>query len=172
MRVSLGQAAQLPPIVLWDGTIIDNPSATRATAAQCQPYQCGIDNGNIEALIWCAQSGQVGAFGCGDVECSPYLALMGCAAPAVAGPAPPTALPIQPQLPTQPTIQPQLPVLTPQNITQPLPDIAGTLAPIPPPVPSYSLWCDLNAAIAANPVMAVAILAGGVFLLWPKGKKR
>jgi hypothetical protein len=173
MRVNLGQAggpsfvpinypgfgpmpSSSPTITLYDGTVV-NPATTKATAAQCLAYQCGIDSDNAAAIQWCAQSGQVGAFGCGDVECAPLLALMNCAVPAVGGPAPPQAAPV-------------LPVLTPQNITQPLPDITSAVAPVAV-AQSCSLWCDLNGAIAANPLMAVLILAGGAFLLWPKGKR-
>ena len=136
-------------IALYDGTVVD--SSSRATAAQCLPYQCGMDQTNLDALLWCAQSNEVAARTCVDPECAPYVDKMGC--PAVAAP------PIQLTLPP-------LPVLTPANIVQPMPDLLAAVAPIPLSVPSCSLWCDLNALIAQHPAMAVLILAGATALLW------
>jgi hypothetical protein len=152
MRISLGQ---IGPITLYDGTVIADPSTTVATAAQCLPYQCGKDSGNTAAIQWCSISGQVGAKTCGDIECAPY-----CPPPVAAAAATP---------PMQAT--PILPVLTPANVTQPLPDITATLAPTPVPTQSCSLWCDLNSMIASNPLVAVGILAGAAFLMWPKGAR-
>jgi hypothetical protein len=157
VRVSLGQ---IGPITLYDGTVIANPSTTMATAAQCLPYQCGKDSSNTAAIQWCSLSGQVGAKTCGDVECAPY-----CPPPApVNAPAPAT-----PKPPVQ--AAPILPGLTPANVTQPLPDITATLAPTPVATQSCSFWCDLNSMIAENPLVAVGILAGAAFLMWPKGAR-
>jgi hypothetical protein len=63
-------------------------------------------------------------------------------------------------------------MLTPQNITQPLPDITAATAPTPVTTPSCSFWCVLNQAIDDNPLIAALVLAGGAMLLWPKGKGR
>ena len=67
-------------------------------------------------------------------------------------PVPPAAMPV---------------ALTPQNIVQPLPDIVAVVAPLPIPQP-VSIWCELNAAITNNPLLAVAALGGIAFLLWRK----
>lgn len=143
---------------LLSGKTITDMS-TPATSADCLPYQCGADSGNTLALQWCALSGQAAAFPCSDVQCAPYAGLLNCDPPAL--PAIATAAP--------PTVQPELPVLTPANITQPLPDITAAVAPTPIVTPSDSLWCVLNGAIAENPMLAVLALAGVAVLLWPKG---
>lgn len=62
---------------------------------------------------------------------------------------------------------PPLPVLTTENILPPMPDI--TLATMPTALPvSCSQWSQVNAWIAAHPVLAVAILAGLALVGWPK----
>jgi hypothetical protein len=189
MRVSLGQTVGTPAFVpinypgfgptspsvpitaitpstasgvsLLDGTFIANPMSTPATAAQCLPYQCGADPTNNAARAWCSFWGQVGAFACADEQCDPVRSLLTewCPSPTLAAPAPVSA-------------NPTLPMLTPQNITQPLPDITAATAPTPVATPSCSFWCVLNQAIDDNPLIAVAILAGGAALLWPRGKRR
>jgi hypothetical protein len=63
---------------------------------------------------------------------------------------------------------PGLPVLSTSNIVQPFPDITATLAPLPP---QPSLWCDVNVWIGDNSLLAVGLLAGAAFLLWPRGKR-
>ena len=148
MRIGMGQASS---ITLIDGSVIANPATTPPTGNQCLAYQCGADSSNIAALEWCSEWGQAGAFPCTDVQCQPVAQYLNCAPPAAPA-APVQVAPVQ---------------LTPQNIVQPLPDITGTLAP--PAAPPPSIWCEVNAWIAANPWLAVGILAGGALLLWPKG---
>jgi len=55
--------------------------------------------------------------------------------------------------------------LTPQNIVQPMPDIAAAVQPVQ--VVSTP-WCDLNAWVASNPAIAVLVLLGSAALLWRK----
>jgi hypothetical protein len=148
------------PISLVDGSVISNPMSTAPTGNQCLPYQCGADPDNAAARAWCAFWGQSAAYACADVQCAPVASLLTewCPSPTLAAPAPVTA-------------NPALPMLTPQNITQPLPDITAATAPTPVATPSCSFWCVLNQAIDDNPLIAALVLAGGAFLLWPKGKR-
>ena len=77
----------------------------------------------------------------------------------------PTAVPPALNPITQPPAQniPGLPKLTPYDVVQPYPDITRALTPVP--VSQCSLWCDLNGAIAANPLVALLVLGGFVMLL-------
>ena len=138
---------------LISGKTITDPN-TPATAADCLPYQCGADASNTDALQWCSIWGQSGVLSCGDPSCAPWAS---CQPGAVGAPAPAQ-------------VQPQLPVLTPQNIVQPLPDVAAAVAPVPVAEDS-GLWCSLNGAIAENPMLAVLTLAAVAVLLWPKGAR-
>jgi hypothetical protein len=177
MRMGLGQA--LPSITLYDGTVISAPLSTPATAAQCLPYQCGVDSTNDPAVEWCSYWGQVAARTCMDPVCAPYLSMLDCAPPS--GPAgiavPPTLAQVfAPNTPAAigtyvppPQVVPNLPILTPSNVVQPLPDITATLAP--EPFAPCGCWQNLNEWIWDNPFAAVAILLGGAFVLWPKGRR-
>lgn len=136
---------------LISGKTITDPRIP-ATAADCLPYKCGADASNTDALQWCSLWGQAGNLSCGDPSCAPWAS---CPAPAVATPAPAQ-------------VQPQLPILTPQNIVQPLPDVAAAVAPAPV-AQDDSMWCQINGAIAENPMLAVLALAAAAVLLWPKG---
>lgn len=138
---------------LISGKTISDPSIP-ATAADCLPYQCGADSSNTEALQWCSFWGQAGVLSCVNPSCAPWAS---CQPGAAGGPAPAQAAP-------------QLPVLTPQNIVQPLPDVAAAVAPVPVADDS-SLWCQINGAIAENPMLAVLTLAAMAVLLWPKGTR-
>lgn len=152
-------APSMPAITLADGTMITDPLNTPATASDCLLYQCGGDPTNDLARQWCSYWGQVGAFACADAQCAPVLSqLTNCPQPAIAANVPAPVLP-------------DLPVLTPQNITQPLPDITSWTAPAPVSTPSCSLWCVINQAIDDNPLLAVLALAGASFMLWPKGSR-
>jgi hypothetical protein len=174
MRVSLGQMSTEPVITLIDGTVITSPSTTAPTDLQCRPYQCGGDAANVEALMWCSLWGQASAFPCSDVQCDPVRTYLNCPTVGVYPPpaASPDALPSPAPLPisaanivpNQPNIQ--LPALTPANIAQPMPDITASIAP-----QAVNTCSWLDSAIAGNPVMALALLAAGTFLLWPKGRR-
>lgn len=154
MRVGIGQIADAP-ITLISGKVIANPSVQAPTGNDCLPYQCGADSSNIAALMWCSSYGQAAAFPCSDSECDPVRSMLNCSGPATSAPA---------QAPIK-----GIPALSPQNIVQPLPDVTATLAPVPEC--PHSLWCNLNQAIAQNPIIAIAALAGAAFLLWPKGAR-
>lgn len=71
---------------------------------------------------------------------------------------------------------PTLPMLTPFNITAPLPSIASSLVPYPPDsCPAPGLWASANAWIEQNPALAFTGLAVAVafFLaLYGGGRKR
>jgi hypothetical protein len=138
---------------LISGKSITDPMSTPATAADCLPYRCGADSSNMDALQWCSFWGRSGVISCADPSCAPWSS---CPAPAMGAPAPPQ-------------VQPQLPMLTPQNIVQPLPDVAAAVAPVPVDQDNGGLWCSLNGAIAQNPMLAVLSLAAVAVLLWPKG---
>lgn len=60
-------------------------------------------------------------------------------------------------------------VLTPQNIAQPLPSITDSLRP--EFIPQCSQWEELNATIARNPVVSVAV-AVGIFAIIASQKRR
>jgi hypothetical protein len=132
---------------LITGQSITDPMNQPATAAECLPYQCGDDPTNTAAIQWCSFWGQSGNITCGN-----------------------PAQIVQPEPSAPPIIQPSLPVLTPANVTQPLPDITAAVAPNPI-VPDESLWCAINSAIAENPLLAVLALAAAAVLLWPKGAR-
>jgi hypothetical protein len=149
------------PITLISGKVIANPATTTPQGNDCLPYQCGADGSNIAALLWCSQNNQVGAFPCSSAQCDPVRQFLNCAV------ATPTQAPPPPSVLMAPS--PTLPALTPANIVQPMPDITQAVLPTPAPGSSCSLWCDLNAAILANPYTSLAILAGVAILLWPKG---
>lgn len=121
-----------------------------ATAAQCLPYMCGIPT-SPDILLWCAESGHVGALSCSDPQCVPWRDQVGCMPPVLAAPPVPITLP-------------PLPVLTPANIVQPLPDIVAAVAPVP--VDLCTWWNELNGWIAAHPELSIVILAGATALLW------
>lgn len=87
----------------------------------------------------------------------PMLAQV-AAPPSIAPPSITTQAP-----PTAPL--PNLPVLTPQNIVQPLPDITLTVMPAPQPC---GMWADVNGWIAANSEIAVLIVLGLAFVVWPR----
>lgn len=80
-------------------------------------------------------------------------------------PAPPPAMVPALNPVTQPPadVIPGLPNLTPYDVVQPYPDITRALTPVPQS--QCSLWCDLNGAIEANPVISILILAGFVVLV-------
>lgn len=135
------------PIRLLDGREIQDPAGTRPEPGDCIPYQCGADAGNQGARMWCSYYGQVGSRVCLDPACAPWRdQIPGCTLP-------------------YPATQPP-PILTPQNIVQPLPDIGAMLSPVPVPDPERSLWCDLNAAIAQHPFIALGVLVAGAALVW------
>jgi hypothetical protein len=167
MRIGMGQlVSNSIPVTLVSGKVISDPMTQSPSPGDCLPYQCGADSSNGGALQWCSMWGQAGAKPCYSPECAPAAQWLGnCIQPAVAAP---TAA-VVPTTPAAPAPAPAIPVLTPQNIVQPLPDITAVVAPIPEQ--SCSFWCDLNTAIAANPMIAVAVLAGAAFLLWPKAAR-
>jgi hypothetical protein len=69
-----------------------------------------------------------------------------------------------------PPTLPQLPVVTPLNISQPLPALtSSTLQPAPPE--TQDLWCQLNQWIGEYPLLAGAALALTAWLVWPKGAR-
>jgi hypothetical protein len=156
-----GAFANFGPVILHDGTLIADPANTPATAAQCAPYQCGIDQSNAAAIFWCGFWGQEafgGAQPCSSPACAPYKAqIPGCSIIA------PT--PLAPFVPT-PTPDFPPPVLTPVNIVQPLPDITQPNTPVA--ISDTSCWCSLNEAIRDHPVLAVLALAAGTMLMMPK----
>ena len=121
-----------------------------ASSAQCLPFMCGMPT-SPTILLWCAESGHVGALSCGDPQCAPWSDLVGCPAPVLAAPPVPITLP-------------PLPALTPANIVQPLPDISAAVAPVP--IDLCNWWSELNGWIAAHPETALFILAGATALLW------
>jgi hypothetical protein len=145
-----------PSLTLIDGSVISNPSSTQPTGNQCLAYQCGADPTNTAALEWCSFWNQAAALPCSDPQCDPVRALLNCTPPIVA-PSHPAGPPVIPALPGVPT-------LTPLSITQPLPDITATLGPVPVSDP----WCEFNTWLNANPLLAVGILAGTAFVLWPR----
>lgn len=165
MRIGIGQIVSSSiPVTLVSGKVISDPMSQSPAPGDCLPYQCGADSSNGGALQWCSTWGQAGVKPCYSPECGPAAQyLSNCIQPAQP---PPTAAVIPTSAPMP---APAIPVLTPQNIVQPLPDITAVVAP--EPEPTCSFWCDLNSAIAANPMIAVAILAGAAFLLWPKGAR-
>lgn len=158
-----GAFAGYGPVVLYDGTPITDPANTPATAAQCAPYQCGVDTQNAAAIFWCGYWGQEGFGGaqpCTSPACAPYRAqIPGCNILA------PT--PITPTIPPPPATPPVM--LTPQNIVQPLPNISQPNAPVPVSVTSDSCWCQINQWLTDNPLLAAGILAGFAMLALPKG---
>ena len=150
------------PVILHDGTLIADPANTQATASQCAPYQCGIDQSNAAAIFWCGYWGQEGFGGaqpCTSPACAPYRSqIPGCN---IIAPAPGDAAPPPPVYPP--------PVLTPQNILQPLPDITQANAPVM--ISTGGCWCDLNQAIEQNPLIAVLALAAATMMLLPRGRR-
>ena len=106
----------------------------------------------------------------------PAIPIVAAAAPATSLPPPlpspnaPTPLPFgNPPTPLQTGPNAGIQILTPQSIVSPFPDLTGAVAPNEP---APSLWCQLNTAIADQPVISIAVLAGIAILLWPKGKRR
>ena len=149
----------MTPITLIDGSIIQNPAGQPATAAQCLPYICGADASNADAILWCSESGHVGALTCNDPSCQPWVnQIPGCHITESAVPGTPAAVAAPPMSPVS---------LTPQNIVQPLPNLTDAVAPLPM-VSDCGPFDALNGMIAANPVVAVLALFGLAALLWRK----
>lgn len=200
MRIGIGALAAtypfpMTPFMLINGRQISDPASETPQGDDCLPYQCGADPASDLPRMWCSFWGHSGTRSCAvDVSCQPYLAripfchdlvaeIAAVSAPQTVSPTesvPPAvslspavtrpadlALPAAAMLPLPSTI----PTLTPQNIVQPLPDISEMLAPRPVPLPDASLWCVLNGAIEEHPLIAGLILAGGIWLLWRKGKQ-
>lgn len=146
------------PFTTITGRMVNDPGSEQATFADCLPYTCGANPEEMLPRQWCAWWGRSGARACVDPACQPWRnQIPGCA-------------PLPPLIPPQP-VPVTMPVLTPQNIVQPLPDITS-IAPMPLAENDCSLWCVLNGAITAHPVIAVAILVGVAFIVWPKGAGR
>lgn len=168
MRVSLGQLGglgaypfPLTPFTTLTGRHVSDPGSEQATWEDCLPYMCGANPTESLPRMWCSFWGRSGARACVDNQCAPWRSMIpACSLPT------PLPTPEQPR----PTPPPPIPTLTPQNIIQPLPDIAQPLEPVVLAVPDCSLWCVINGAIAENPALAVAALAGLALLLWPKGR--
>ena len=83
-------------------------------------------------------------------------------------PAAPAALPAPAPAPLPPP--PVLPVLSPANISQPLPDISSTLEPAA--VVEPSCWCILNQQISDHPLAAIGVLAVTAAILFRKKHTR
>jgi hypothetical protein len=151
------------PVFLYDGTPIPDPANTPATAAQCAPFQCGVDTGNAAAIFWCGYWGQEGFGGaqpCTSPVCAPYKAsIPGCN---ILAPTPITPTPAPP-----PTSNPPV-TLTPVNIVQPLPNITQSNAPVQVSVLGDSCWCQINQWLNDNPLIAAGILAGFALVVLPR----
>jgi len=106
----------------------------------CLPYKCGFDPLNTAARLACGEAGYAGVLSCMDQRCQPYC------------PAQQVAQQIQQTAPTPPIL----------DTRQVLPDI--TAQPCPEVQPC-SVWCEVNNAIAQNPLMAGAVLVGLAFVL-------
>lgn len=156
-RVALGDYPYPAPVKLYDGRVVDDPANNPPSAADCVPFQCGADPANMAARMYCSYYGHAAAYPCSDAQCAPYPS-QACALPQ---PAPTPLVPAPPP--------PKLPVLTPISIQPPGPSITEPLTPAIVAQPECSFWCDLNGAIAAHPVLAVAVLVGLALCLLPKG---
>lgn len=165
MRIALGQIQPgylAPSVTLVSGKVISNPAMQAPTDMDCLPYRCGGDPYNTAARQWCSMFGRAGVLSCNSPECDPVRQYLTNCTPPIAPAVPVQAGPVPVPLALPP------PVLTPANIVQPIPDITATVAP--EPLPSCSLWCDLNRAIAAHPWIAAAVLAAG-YLAMRKGNR-
>jgi hypothetical protein len=166
MRIGIGQISNYPgpsPVTLIDGTVISTPETTKATAAQCLPYQCGEDSSNTAALMWCAWWGQSGVKACTDPACAPYqqaCVMKSSPPPAVTNAA--AAPAVAKAIAQSPTPMPAK--LTPQNIVQALPDVTLALQPVQ--VESCSSWDAVNGWISDNAVLAGLLLAGVFVIAW------
>jgi len=137
----------------------------------CQKIKCGIipqSDVPMDDLYQCSAQFGAGALWPCHSDCVQYGRC----------PSPPVALPLPIQaLPTTEALQriappPEVPVeiLTIEKLIQPVPDIVALQVPIvvdPPQefVPCSGGWEGLNAAISDNPLTAVLVLAGGLWLL-------
>jgi len=149
VRVSLGDITRTSdgqyPLV----SSID-PSVTYES---CLPTMCGADPLNMAKKYQCSSNGYAGVKSCSAPECKPYC---------------PNAQ-VAPAVTTAAISQKFPPVLTPQNVSNPMPSITEALQPQVPASSKCSLWCDLNGAIANNPLLSAAILLGAFLLL--KGRR-
>ena len=154
--------------------LLNAPNTSAVSQSLCDAIRCGAYPdystvpGGVAAVVACSQTYGASAFGQCDDRCKPYWSTIAqnnpslnpavqCAPqPAVAQPTPVATI--------AQTILPAV-TLTPQNVVQPLPDITRALEPVPIPTSKCSLWCDLNAAIAEHPVMAIAILIGTAYVI-------
>ena len=148
-----------------NGRQISDPAIDQPEGDDCLPYICGV-NGEDAVLMWCGFWGHSGAKpGCVSPECAAWRdQIPYCGLPQV-----PASTPF-----TNPPAPPLIPTLTPENIVQPLPDITTVLQPQPVQI-ECGAWAQINATIAANPLLAGLVLAGfavAVFVHHSKGKRR
>ena len=141
------------------------------TFQECVPFMCGqpsyesADPATQKIILSCSQAGYIASLSCTDQTCiqSGY----GCKTPTA--PVPKTTSKVPAKAITPPAAG-QAPVaLTPQNIVNPLPSISDALRP--EVIATCSQWQELNAAIARNPVVSVAI-AVGIFAFIANQKRR
>lgn len=146
-------------LTLISGKQIADPATQAPAPGDCDPYQCGVPAPDA-VLEWCSFWGQSGSRdGCADPSCAPYREMIEqCTLP---------------QIPTMAAraMTNAIPTLTPDNIVAPLPDITRVLQP-QPVYPDCSTWDKLNGAIAANPLVALAVLAGFAIAVFSSRKKR
>ena len=178
MRVARGTLSGLGtyqgpvPVVLIDGTVIQDPNSQAPTDAECIPYRCGADASNLGARLWCAYYGRGGNQPCLDV-CDQYSS-EGASTCAISIVAPEPASTAVANAHVSKAVQAAAPpgapaVLTPQSIVQPLPDITAVFAPIP--VSNCSGWQSVNGWVQDNPLLAGALLFGA-YLLAARGKRK
>jgi hypothetical protein len=111
MIVRLGASSYNGPVPIYDyyGQLRDGNTAP--SAADCLPFQCGMQTGNMAARYWCAYYGRSGNIsGCTDSRCAnfrpTYCAPAAAAAkivapPTTAPPPSPVSIPT-PSIPTAP----------------------------------------------------------------------
>jgi hypothetical protein len=146
MRINLGaiRADGYPDVGVIDPSV---------TFQSCLPTMCGADPGNMANKYLCTSNGYSGVKSCADPLCKPYC---------------PNAQ-IEPAVTKAALALKIAPVLTPENVVRPIPSITDALNPVAPSVNTCSLWCDLNGAIQANPLLSAGILLGAFLLL--KGRR-
>ena len=148
-----GMSSQPQPIL--SGNACGMSGLGGVDEATCTQIQCGaISQSDAGALaVECMNAGYVGAFGCSDPQCAPYLSqIPGCAAGA-----PPSPLVSPPPTATL--------VLTRAQLIAPMPSITAT-ARASCPQAVNACPSELDSLIDQNPLLAIGLAAAAGAFLW------
>jgi hypothetical protein len=158
-----------PPGMTVPGSLLNNPGAFPAESDIAYPatpgidlfdYGPGLDEISTGSAVGPASSSPIPLSGQNVQNALPALSVT-AATNSAGSPGVPSSYPYGPGV--GPTLPPG--TLTIAQLGQPsFPNISATFQSVPLP-PSCDWWANLNAAIAANPLVASAVLIGAVALI-------